>query len=155
MGVNSKYHAALNWRSRRDPLATDLNDDRIETLAIVSSSPILFDHVANGVKTGTGWLKGDDAWLVLNRNGDGQIDSSRELFGVDAQNTRVDGTTGTALNGFQALASLDADHDGVFNAQDAAFKQVRLWQDLNADGIRQTAELSTLEANGIVSNPFY
>ncbi|MCU0964451.1 MAG: calcium-binding protein, partial [Burkholderiaceae bacterium] len=41
--------------------------------------------------------------------------------------------------------------DGIFDANDAAFSQVRLWQDLNQDGISQAGELSTLAAKGIAS----
>ncbi|WP_310742437.1 calcium-binding protein, partial [Ideonella azotifigens] len=150
VSTNTNFNAALNWRPRRDPLAIDLDGDGIETLA-VGTNPVLFDHDADGVKTGTGWLKGDDAWLVMDRNGNGSIDTGRELFGVDTQITRADGSTGLASSGFEALSSLDANHDGVFNAQDAAFTEVRLWQDLNADGISQAGELFTLGDKGIVS----
>ena len=52
-------------------------------------SVILFDHNADGVKTGTGWLNGDDAWLVLDRDGNGTIDSGRELFGVETLHPRA------------------------------------------------------------------
>ena len=79
-GVNSLFLNAQHWVPRRDPLAIDLDGDGIETVGISSTgNPILFDHDADGVKTGTGWLKGDDAWLVLDRNGNGTIDSGQEL----------------------------------------------------------------------------
>ncbi len=51
---------------RRDPLAIDLDGDGIETVGI-GNPPILFDHNNDGIKTGTGWLNGDDAWLVMDR----------------------------------------------------------------------------------------
>jgi RTX calcium-binding nonapeptide repeat (4 copies) len=59
--------------------------------------------------------------------------------------------TRNANTGFEALKSLDANNDRVFNASDTAFTQVRLWQDLNQDGISQTGELATLAAKGIAS----
>jgi Ca2+-binding RTX toxin-like protein len=148
---NDLYRNAITQRAR-DPLAIDLDGDGIETLGIPTTGiPILFDHDADGVKTGTGWLKGDDAWLVLDRNGNGTIDSGRELFGVDTLVPATNGQTRNATSGFDALNSVDSNADGVFNASDAAFGQVRLWQDLNADGLSQANELSTLAAKGIQS----
>lgn len=155
--VNINYRTAIT-PPRRDPLAIDLDGDGIETLP-AGGQPVLFDHDADGVKTGTGWLKGDDAWLAMDRDGNGSIDSGRELFGVDTLITKtvaVDLThtaeiTVNASTGFEALAALDANHDKLFDAQDAAFAQVRLWQDLNSDGVSQAEELSTLADKGIVS----
>ncbi|MGA0608932.1 hypothetical protein [Caldimonas sp. KR1-144] len=145
----------------RDPLAIDLDADGIETLGIPTdgSSPVLFDHNANGIKTGTGWLTGDDAWLVRDLDGNGSIDSGRELFGVDTVITATgyysNGTpytyTRRATSGFEALRTLDENGDSVFNASDSAFTQVKLWQDLNRDGISQASELFTLADKGIAS----
>ena len=39
--------------------------------------------------------------------------------------------------------------DGVFDANDAAYSQVRVWRDLNQDGISQAAELKNLAELGI------
>lgn len=58
-----------------DPLTLDLDGDGLETTGINPTSPILFDHDADGIKTATGWVKSDDAFLVLDRNGNGTIDS--------------------------------------------------------------------------------
>ena len=142
---------------RRDPLAIDLDADGIETVG-VTTAPVLFDHNADGIRTGTGWVAPDDAWLVLDRDGNGSIDSGRELFGVDTQITvteTVNGVLSTvtrnATSGFEALRTLDANGDGQFDAQDAAFGQVQLWRDLNQDGISQADELSLLADHNIVS----
>ncbi|MBX3611908.1 MAG: hypothetical protein KF871_18595, partial [Hydrogenophaga sp.] len=129
-----------------DPLAIDLDGDGIETVGI-GSAPITFDHNADGVRTGTGWVTGDDAWLVIDRNGNGSIDSGRELFGVDY----LKANNQLATSGLDALADLDSNGDGVFNASDAAFAQVQLWQDLNQDGISQSNELFGLADKGIAS----
>lgn len=147
--INSSYASAVTWRPR-DPLAIDLDGDGIETVG-VGSNPVLFDHNADGIRTGTGWLRGDDAWLALDRDGNGVIDSGRELFGVDTLITDANGQTRTARDGFEALRSVDSNGDGVFDANDEAFSQVRLWRDLNQDGISQANELSSLADHGIVS----
>jgi len=75
--------AAGTTLPRRDPIVFDLDGDGIETTSTRDGIVILFDHDGDSVKTGTGWIKPDDGWLVLDRNGNGVIDSGRELFGVD------------------------------------------------------------------------
>src|SRR5262249_23306920 len=69
------------WVPRRDPLTLDLDGDGIESVGINSTNPITFDHDGDGIRTGTGWISSDDGFLVLDRNGNGTIDSGRELFG--------------------------------------------------------------------------
>jgi len=103
---------------RKDPLAIDLNGNGIQTVGILATgTPILFDHNADGIKTGTGWLAPDDAWLVLDRDGNGTIDSGRELFGADTMITATETiarpggsfsyeVTRNARSGFEAFASL-------------------------------------------------
>ena len=130
---------------RRDPLALDLDGDGIETRG--ADGRVVFDHNNDGVKTGTGWLRPDDGWLVLDRNSNGTIDNGGELFGVDT--VKSDGTKAT--DGFDALSDLDSNDDGVFDATDTRFADVRVWRDLNQDGVSQSNELSTLAANNIRS----
>jgi hypothetical protein len=144
--VYTDYLLARGWRPPRgDPLVIDLDNDGIETVGI--SAGVLFDHNADGIKTGTGWLKPDDGFLVLDRNGNGTIDSGRELFGVDT----VLSNGLYAPDGFTALADLDTNGDHVFNAADAQFANVRVWRDLNQDGVSQANELFTLASLGITA----
>ena len=130
---------------RIDPLALDLDGDGIETRG--ADGKIVFDHNGDGLKTGTGWVHSDDGLLVLDRNSNGTIDNGGELFGVDT--TKSDGKK--ASDGFDALSDLDSNDDGVFDAKDTRFKDVRVWRDLNQDGVSQGKELSTLAANNIRS----
>ena len=171
MNLGAKFYDMLNpdpltnnnWNTartpiRRDPLAIDLDRDGIETLGIpASGSPVLFDHNGDGVRTGTGWLRPDDAWLVRDLDGNGTIDAGRELFGVDTAITVTEFAGGTpvsvtrnARTGFEALRALDDNRDNSFTATDAAWNQVQLWRDLNGDGISQAGELSTLASQGII-----
>ena len=133
--------------ARRDPLVLDLDGDGLETVGINTVNPILFDHNADGVKTATGWVTPDDAFLVLERNGDGRIDSGSELFG-DATPLSAGGT---AADGFAALAQEDTNDDGLVNASDERFTSLRLWRDANQDGISQTDELITLASQNIAA----
>jgi len=132
---------------RRDPLVLDLDGDGIETTSTRDGTVVLFDHDADGVKTGTGWVKPDDGWLVLDRDGNGTIDSGRELFGVDTRKSNGE----LASDGFDALRDVDTNKDGKIDASDSVFANLRIWRDLNQDGISQADELTSLSANNVVS----
>ena len=144
--VNDLFTAAQNYViPRRDPLVLDLDGDGLELIG--ANGTVLFDHNADGIKTGTGWVSPDDGLLVRDLNGNGLIDSGRELFGIDtlkANNT-------LAANGFDALKDLDSNADGLITSADTAFADLKVWQDLNQDGISQAGELQTLSTLGISS----
>ena len=57
-------------------MAIDLDGDGIETVGSITN-PVLFDHNADGIRAGTGWVRPDDAWLVLDRNANGLIVSAQ------------------------------------------------------------------------------
>jgi hypothetical protein len=59
-------------------------------------------------------------FLVNDRNGNGVVDSGRELFGTKSG------------NGFYDLAELDQDHSGFVDAGDAGFAHLRLWNGVDA-----------------------
>jgi len=83
----------------------------------------------------------------MDRNGNGVIDSGQELFG---ENTlKSDGST--ASDGYDALSDLDSNSDGLIDANDAQFNELRVWRDMNQDGISQSSELFTLSDLGIQS----
>lgn len=132
---------------RIDPLVLDLDGDGIETTSTRNGSIILFDHDGDGIKTGTGWVKPDDGWLVLDRNGNGTMDSGHELFGVNT----IKSNGHLAKDGFDALKDLDANQDDKVDSIDEVFANLRIWRDLNQDGISQGNELSTLGDNSITA----
>ena len=130
-----------------DPLALDLDGDGIEAVAANGFAGALFDHTGSGIRTATGWISADDGLLVRDINGNGIIDNGAELFG---DNTKLK-NGGAAQHGFAALADLDSNGDKVIDAKDAAFKELRVWRDINQDGISQNNELFTLQSLGIKS----
>lgn len=54
-----------------------------------------------------------------------------------------------AKDGFNALADLDSNHDGMISSADTQYANLRLWRDLNQDGISQSSELFTLASQNI------
>ena len=145
IGTSTFFTAAGRALPRRDPLTFDLDGDGLETIG--TAAGILFDHNGDGIKSGTGWVKPDDGFLVLDRNGNGLIDSGRELFG----DSTLKSNGQTAIDGFDALKDLDSNGDGQISAADSQFANLRLWRDLNQDGISQSGELASLASLGIAS----
>ena len=117
------------------PLALDLNGDGVQTLSI--DEGVEFDMLNSGSKVNTGWLSGEDGFLAIDNNGNGQIDDRSELFG------------GSKGEGFAKLASLDSNGDGLVNENDALFGALKVWQDGNENGITDEGELVSLESVGI------
>lgn len=121
-----------------DPLVLDLDGDGVELISITQSTAS-FDLDADDFREQTGWVKADDGMLTLDANGDGKINDIRELFG-DA-----------LTDGFDELKTLDSNNDNIINASDAQFGQLKIWRDLNQDGITDTGELKTLAQLNIAS----
>lgn len=116
------------------PLVLDLGGDGIEVVSLEDSNAT-FDMDLDGRADPTGWIGTSDGFLVLDRNGNGVIDGRGELFGD------MDG----ASNGFEHLAELDSNGDGVMNANDAAWDDLSVWVDANGDGKSHPGELVTME----------
>ena len=143
--IKEWWDRAKNWVWPRDPIILDLDGDGLETVGLASN--VYFDHDGDGVLTRTGWAGKDDALLVWDRNGNGRIDTGAELFGDFTP--LPNGTL--APNGFAALAALDSNGDGIIDASDPAFAELKLWRDADQNGATGAGELISLADAGILS----
>jgi hypothetical protein len=127
------------------PIIIDLTGDGVFLTS--AANGVKFDIADTGVPIQIAWTaNANNAFLVLDRNGNGVINSGAELFGNFTPQP-----ASAHPNGFLALAQYDANGDGIIDASDPIYSQLRLWVDANHDGISQPGELRTLPEMGVVS----
>jgi hypothetical protein len=96
-----------------------------------------------GDPAATDWPTATTPWIALDLDGDGNITSGAELFG----SSTVLPSGARAVNGFSALAALDANGDGVIDARDPMFAKLVLWSDRNGDHHSTPDELRPLSGS--------
>ena len=129
----------------KSPIVLDLDGNGIATRGVAEGT--FFDYDGNGFAERTGWATSGDGLLVRDLDANGTINNGSELFG---DYTKLkDGQT--AANGYAAMADLDDNLDGKLDSQDAAWNELKIWQDLDSNGITETGELKTLEESGVQS----
>lgn len=134
------------------PIIVDISGDGIVLSA--ASDGVQFDLDVNGRAEWRAWTMAwsDDAWLALDRNDNGLIDSGGELFGD--RTIQPIPPAGVEMNGFLALAEYDKQEyggngDGLITKDDRVFRTLRLWQDRNHNGRSELSELHKLNELGL------
>lgn len=103
------------------------------------------------------WKASDKApLLVYDPEHRGVITSAHQLFGTwsfgGKRHAALGGAASAAVpwdNGFEALATLDSDGDGLLSGEELI--PLGLWFDKNRDGVSQPGEVRTLAETGVVT----
>jgi hypothetical protein len=105
------------------PLVLDLDGDGVElTDHDGATTTTFFDIDADGFAEQTAWVEADDGLLAIDTNDNGiVIDDASEPFGT------------ATIDGFAKLAELDSNGDLIFDANDAAWNDLLIWNDANQD----------------------
>ncbi|MGC5702526.1 hypothetical protein J4P02_20195 [Pseudomonas sp. NFXW11] len=122
----------------KTPLLIDLDGSGITTLPIEQGVEFDFDGESQPIHTG--WAGTNSGFLVMDRNKDGIINDGKELFG---DRTPLP-NGGTAPDGVIALAALDSNLDGFIDKNDSVWADLKIWQDINSNGISEANELQSL-----------
>ncbi|HKX31456.1 MAG TPA: hypothetical protein VJ302_27465 [Blastocatellia bacterium] len=123
------------------PIAIPLRDGLAASDLEDRSARVAFDADGTGLRKRWSWITGDAGWLVHDPRATGRIDSALQLFG---------GVTFWMFweNGYQALAALDNDRNGLLTGEE--LRGLAIWRDLNGNGISDRGEVKSLTEWGIV-----
>lgn len=117
-------------------VALDLNRDRQIPFTPIEQATTYFNLNGDAFREITAWVNGQDGLLVNDLNRNGRVDSGLEL-----------------VDSLASLAAMDLNRDGTVNSRDAGFAHLRVWRDVNQNGLTETGELRALSAWGITQLP--
>ena len=146
---------AKAFKDYQSPMVLDMNGDGQLNLVDVWDDKgdvknlVRFDMALDGRAYPTGWVAKTDAFLAVDRNRNGSIDNASELFGEYFKGDILGPKT--FANGFSALQTYDSNKDGMIDARDQGFGELKLWFDLNQNGVSERGELFSLTSRGVQS----
>jgi hypothetical protein len=124
------------------PLLVPLEDGLALDQVVDRKAAVPFDLDGSGELKKWGWPTPKAGWLAYDPEGTGEIRSGLQLFGA---------VTFWVFwnNGYEALAALDDDRDGVLRG--AELNGLVLWRDANRDGRSDPGEVQPLSHYGITA----
>lgn len=132
------------------PIIVDLDRDQFHLTGLHDG--VFFDIDADGEQELLSWTSEEtlDAFLWLDRNGNGAVDGGLELFGNHTP--LIDGSS--AGNGYVALAEFDliavgGNENGLIDAGDVVYGELRLWIDWDHNGHAEQGEQLALAEAGV------
>jgi hypothetical protein len=145
------------WSPECTPIIVDVGKKGYRLTGIEDC--VLFDLNGDGIPECVSWTEAgsENAFLALDRNGNGRIDDGTELFGNTTPAYWGGNISRHAGNGFEALRFLEGPDygssyvDGVLDARDSIFCKLLLWTDRNHNGISEPDELQSVCEAGVVS----
>lgn len=124
------------------PIVLDMDGDGVH-LVHNRETNVAFDWNKDGLADQTGWISAGDAFLAIDRDGDGTVSGANELSFVDDK--------AAAKSDLDGLSAFDSNGDGVLSADDQRFSSFLVWQDANSNGIADAGETHTLAEAGVSS----
>jgi len=124
------------------PIVFDFDKDGAGLLSLTASN-VRFDMDGDGAAERTGWIEAGDAFLALDRDGDGKIGDIAEISFV--------GDLAGAKTDLEGLRAFDSNGDGLLSALDNRFAEFKLWFDNNSNGVSDAGEIKSLAEAGVVS----
>lgn len=110
-----------------------------------TASTVPFDISGRGTCVSTDWPTAATPWLAIDLDQNGMIDGGGELFGSGT----VLPNYSHARDGFEALAVLDTNADGMISAEDQRFGELVAWADEDGNRIGTLDELTPLSHYGL------
>ncbi|MEJ2457765.1 MAG: cadherin-like domain-containing protein, partial [Novosphingobium sp.] len=138
-------NTVVNFRNESwgmlSPIVLDLDGNGVE-LESRRKANAYYDMNGDGVRDDTGWISRGDGFLIVDRNNDGMITETSELSLAAGEGATSD---------LAGLAHLDSNGDGIVDASDARFGELKVWIDANGNGVSDAGELHALDDLGIAS----
>ena len=129
------------------PIGIDLDGDGLCLIGL-DYTTAFYDMDGDGIRDKTGWVCGEDALLVFDIDNDNKISKQKEInFKAWSEKAFSD------LDGLKMV--FDTNQDGKIDKNDKDFHLLKIWQDINQNGISEINELKTLEKAGIESISLY
>ena len=120
------------------PVALDLNQD-----GHISYAHTAVDVDGNGLTHTTAWTSREDGVLIWDKYHDGRVhDSTQYAFAQYLAGAKTD---------LEGLKAFDTNANGKLDKGDAIWNEMRVWQDLNRNGVSDAGEVKTLAQWGIAS----